>query len=85
MDRHKSVTQNAESLALTEQWDNYGDSGWHLSMYFKVTPGVGVHAFNPLQKQRPVDLHETGQPGLHSEVLASQSYMKRCCLKIKYF
>ena len=40
-----------------------------------------MHNFNPLQKRRPVDLHETGQPGLHREVLASQSYMKKHCLK----
>lgn len=40
-----------------------------------------MHAFNRLQKQRPVDLHETGQPGLHNEVLATESDKKRCCLK----
>lgn len=27
MDRHGSVTHNAETLVLTAQWDNYGDNG----------------------------------------------------------
>lgn len=49
----------------------------------KAGPGVTMHAFNPhtWETEAGGSLEIQGQPSLHSELQASQGYIKRPCLK----